>query len=87
MFLARLHSSIEQAPAFRQHEIQDIKRACIVHVTGDHMRDLLEASAGVNKIRHIQANLQDSPQVSIRLLAGGISAAPMARTEIEEDFV
>lgn len=87
MFLARLHSSIEQAPAFRQQEIQAIKEACIVHVTGDHIRDLLEASAGVGRIRHILANMRDSQQVSIRLLTSGIAAAPMAKTEIEEDFV
>lgn len=87
MSLARLHLSIEQAPAFRQKEVQAIKEACIVHVTGDGMRDLLEASMKVVKMRHILANLRESPNISIRMLTSGIAAAPMAKTEIEEDFV
>ena len=87
MLLARFHSNLQSSPSFREEEIAALKQAVRIPVTGNLMTDLLQASAGLLRLRAMQATLRESPTVSLRQLTVGVSQAPMARTDIEEDFV
>lgn len=51
------------------------------------MSDLLQASAGLVRLRVLQTTLASTPTLSLRNLTHGVAAAPMTKIDLEEDFV